>query len=116
MFRIGPSSHHSLLSYNSSYGFAVDHRRTSNFGLHYALVERSTRKDAQRTLLIKIISPFLFAAPSRYFRQLILVDPDDFWRKEKWPQFIASLEKPWNDFILYVRTCLMVIRVPLNSS
>lgn len=59
-----------------------------------------------RTLLIKIISPLLFLAPDRYFTKIEFANPNDFWLKNEWPQFIASLEGPWSDFTLYVRLLL----------
>ncbi len=59
------------------------------------------------TWLIKTFSPLLFSAPDRYFSQLSNVTAYDFLNKKKdWGQFIAALEKPWNDFILYVSTLI----------
>lgn len=63
----------------------------------------------EHTWLIKTFSPLLFSAPDRYLNQLSNVTAGDFLRKKKdWGQFIAALEKPWNDFILYVSTLIFI--------
>lgn len=54
-----------------------------------------------RTKLIQFLSPLLFFAPDRYLRQLRFLD----WKHiieqpEDWLQFIATVEKPWNDLLL----------------
>lgn len=78
--------------------------------------ERSTGSESEpepevwkHTWLIKIFSPLLFSAPDRYFHQLSNVSAYDFYLKKKdWGHFIAALEKPWNNFILYVSTAIFL--------
>ncbi len=66
----------------------------------------------KHTWLIKTFSPLLFSAPDRYLKQLSNVTADDFLTKKKdWGQFIAALEKPWTDFILYVSTSVFFFKL-----
>lgn len=57
---------------------------------------------AGRTLLIRLLSPLLFFAPDRNLQRLRLINPVDFLNSRSWSPFIASWEKSWNDYILYV--------------
>ncbi len=83
--------------------------RNSYHGQHHAITrEPDTVIILDRTFLMKIFSPFLFSAPDRYLRLLSKTKALDFLAEKKdWGHFIAELEKPWNDFILYVSVSIL---------
>lgn len=85
----------------------VDRRRIDQYGGPNAIIYHQPNITTERTYLIAAVSPLLFYAPDRYHRQLCLIDPNSFFDKQAWPQFIAALEDPWNNFILYVSSCLI---------
>ncbi|KAJ8518590.1 hypothetical protein ONZ45_g4343 [Pleurotus djamor] len=63
----------------------------------------------QRTLLIRIVAPFLFNAPDIHLRALHLIFPDGLASTPSWRAFIKKLNEEWQDFTINV--CTQTINV-----
>ncbi len=82
--------------------FEVDNRCEGRYGHHDARRYNFQYNTVYRTILIRVVSPWLFSSPDRYLRILANVKPIDFFAKNFWPDFVATLERPWSDCTLYV--------------
>lgn len=82
--------------------FEVDNRCEGHYGHHDARRYNFQYNTVYRTILIRVVSPWLFSSPDRYLRILANVKPIDFFAKNFWPDFVATLERPWSDCTLYV--------------
>jgi hypothetical protein len=59
----------------------------------------------RRTLLIRLFSPILFAAPLQHLLALEKIWVDEIVHEPTWKVLIDKFNKQWEEFILFVSLC-----------
>ena len=104
-----PPVRRGILTYQTSV-----HLRFLNFyGQYGARLSRNQsvhgETEQKRTLLISLISPFLYNAPDVHLRSLEQLFIDGTINRLPWGEFIGKMLSDWQEFILYVRLSISLL-------
>jgi len=88
-----------LLSFYAHWRFVHFHgQKTSRQDRHKSIYDGNSPK---RTILIRILSPFLFFFPSVHLRELEELWTDKIIVEAQWRDFMQKLVSEWTEFVLY---------------
>jgi hypothetical protein len=59
--------------------------------------------ERQRTLLMKVVSPFLLYGGEAHLRRLQEMTTDSVVNEVLWKEMLSQVTDEWRDFIVYVR-------------
>ncbi|KAF8183149.1 hypothetical protein BJ912DRAFT_976800 [Pholiota molesta] len=69
-------------------------------------IDQSIHPERQRTLLIRLLSPFLLFGPSVHLRKLQEISVDSLVRKHDWKTLQQELTEEWKEITLYATVLL----------